>query len=365
MTDEEYIKLAINTAKKGSGKVSPNPMVGCVIVKNGKIIGKGYHKKYGEYHAEINAIKSALTSVKNSTVYVTLEPCSIYGNTPPCVERLIKEKVKRVVIGTKDINPLVNGRGIAKLKKAKIYVSLGVKENECKELNKFFNKYISEKIPYITLKAAVTLDGKIADERGNSKWISSIRSRKFVHKLRSEYDAVLIGYNTFKKDNPSLNIRFVKGRNPHKIILDSKLRINTSSNVFISKKEEKIIIITANENKNNLKKLNVLKNAGAEILFVKKNNDDLLNLKMVLIQLAKMKITSVIVEGGSKVFNSFIKQKLFDELMLFVSPKIMGRGLSWAGDFNLYNIKKILNLEIFEHKKIGNDILIKMKKRGK
>ncbi len=365
MTDEEYIKLAISIAKKGSGKVSPNPMVGCVIVKNGKIIGKGYHKKYGEHHAEINAINSAVTSIKNSTVYVTLEPCSIYGNTPPCTERLIKEKVKRVVIGTKDPNPLVNGKGIAILKKANIDVSLGVKENECKKLNKFFNKYISESIPYITLKAAVTLDGKIADEKGNSKWISSIQSRKLVHKLRSEYDAVLIGYNTFKKDNPSLDVRLVKGRNPHKIILDSKLRIDTNSNVFNSIKEEKIIIITAVENKNNFKKINVLKNAGAKILFIKKNNDGFLNLKMILKQLAKMKITSVLVEGGSKVFNSFIKQNLFDELLLFVSPKIMGKGLSWAGDFNIGNIKKTLNFEIIENKKIADDILIKIKKRGK
>ena len=365
MTDEEYIKSAINLAKKGSGNVSPNPMVGCVIVKDGKIIGKGFHKKYGEHHAEINAINSALTSVKNSTVYVTLEPCSIYGNTPPCTERLIKEKVKRVVVGTKDPNPLVNGRGIAELKKANIDVSFGVKENECKELNKFFNKYISENIPYVTLKAAITLDGKIADKKGNSKWISSIRSRKLVHKLRSEYDAVLVGYNTFKKDDPSLNVRLVKGRNPHKIILDSKLRLDTNSNVFISKQEEKIIIITAVENKNNFKKLNVLRNAGAEILFVKKNNDGLLNLKILLKQLAKRKITSVLVEGGSKVFNSFIIQNLFDELMLFVSPKIMGRGLSWAGDFNIDNIKKALSLEIIENKKIGDDILIKMKKRGK
>ncbi|MCH7827231.1 MAG: bifunctional diaminohydroxyphosphoribosylaminopyrimidine deaminase/5-amino-6-(5-phosphoribosylamino)uracil reductase RibD [Bacteroidetes bacterium] len=365
MTDEEYIKLAINLAKKGSGKVSPNPMVGCVIVKKGKIIGKGYHKKYGEHHAEINAINSALTSVKNSTVYVTLEPCSIYGNTPPCVERLIKEKVKRVVIGTKDPNPLVNGRGIAKLKKAKIDVSLGVKENECIKLNKFFNKYVSKKVPYVTLKAAVTLDGKIADKKGNSKWISSTQSRKFVHKLRFEYDSVLIGYNTFKKDNPSLNVRLVKGRNPHKIILDSKLRIVTNSNVFISKKDEKIIIITANENKNKLKKINFLKKAGAEILFIKKNKDGLLNLKILLKQLAKIKISSVLVEGGSNVFNSFIKQKLFDEIMLFISPKIMGRGLSWTGNLNIENIKKALNFEIIENKKIGDDIFISMKKIGK
>ena len=365
MTDEEYIKLAINLSKKGSGNVSPNPMVGCVIVKNRKIIGKGYHKKYGEAHAEINAINSASTSINNSTVYVTLEPCSIYGNTPPCTDRLIKEKVKRVVVGTKDPNPLVNGKGIAKLKRANIEVSYSVRENECKELNEFYNKYIIEKLPYVTLKAAITLDGKIADEKGNSKWISSAESRKLVHKLRAKYDAVLIGINTVMKDDPLLNVRLVKGRNPKRIILDSSLKISIKQKIFNSDGREKVFIVTSTESKKKLKKINILKNAGANILFVKKDSKGNLNLKSVLMKLAKEKIVSILVEGGSKVFNSFIKQKLFDEIFLFISPKILGSGLTWAGDLNIADIRKSMNFEIVKSKKISKDILLKIKIRGK
>ena len=365
MTDEEYIKLAINLAKKGSGNVSPNPMVGCVIVKNGKIIGKGFHKKYGEQHAEINAIHSAKTSVKNSTAYVTLEPCSIYCNTPPCTDRLIKEEVKRVVVGTKDPNPLVNGKGIAKLKRANIDVSYGILEDECKGLNKFFNKYMTEKLPYVTLKAAVTLDGNIADEKGNSKWISSVDSRKLVHKLRAEYDAILVGINTLIKDDPFLNVRLVKGRNPKKIVLDSSLRISIKQNIFNSDGEGNIFIVTSTESKKKLRKINMLNKAGARILFIKSDSKGNLNLKSVLTKLGKEKIISVLVEGGSKVFNSFIKQKLFDEIYLFVSPKLLGSGLSWSGDFNISDIKKAMNFEIVKNKKIGQDILLKIKNRGK
>ncbi len=362
MTDEEYIKSALKLAKKGSGYVSPNPMVGCVIVKNGKIIGKGYHRKYGENHAEINAINSAETNIKNSTVYVTLEPCSIYGNTPPCTERLIKEKIKRVVIGTKDPNPLVNGKGIKKLKKANIDVSYGVNEKECRKLNKFFNKYITNKSPFITLKAAVTLDGKIADAKGNSKWISSIESRKIVHKLRTAHDAVMVGYNTVKIDNPILNVRLVNGRNPKKIILDSSLRISTKMNIFSGRNKGGIYIVTSNQSKEKVKKINELKKSGAEVLFVKKDSKGKLDLKSVLKKLAKEKISSVLVEGGSRVFNSFIKQNLFDEILLFVCPKIFGKGLSWAGNINKF---KEMNLEIINIKKTGEDILIKLKSKGK
>ena len=363
MKDEDYINLALKEARKGIGKVSPNPMVGCVIVKNGKIIGKGYHKKYGGNHAEINAINSAQTSVKNSSVYITLEPCSIYGNTPPCVDRLIKEGVKKVIIGTKDPNPLVNGRGIYKLKKANIDVRYGVNNKNCLELNKFFNKFMNKGIPYVTLKAAVTLDGKIADENGKSKWISSIESRMYVHKLRSEYDAVLVGINTVVKDNPSLNVRMVKGRNPKKIVLDSSLRINLKSKVFDSSVYGDLIVITSQKSKVKKRKIKLLEKESVKILFVNENSDGNLNLKNVLKKLAKEKITSVLVEGGSKIFNSFIRQKLFDEIQLFVCPKIFGKGLTWSG--NDIALRTNYNYEIIDNKKIGSDILLNIKTREK
>ena len=196
MADESYIQLTIEIAKKGEGSVSPNPLVGCVVTKNNKIIGAGYHRKFGEEHAEINAINSATESLEGSTLFVNLEPCSYYGKTPPCVDRIIKEKIKRVVIGTLDTNPIISGNGVKALKKAGLEVKVGVLEKECLELNKFFFKYISKKLPYVTLKAAQTLDGMIADLNNYSEWISSEQSRKHIHSLRAKYDAVLIGSET-------------------------------------------------------------------------------------------------------------------------------------------------------------------------
>lgn len=232
MADESYIQLAIEIAKKGTGSVSPNPLVGCVIIKDNKIIGAGYHQKFGEEHAEINAINSSAESVEGSTLYVNLEPCSHHGKTPPCVDRIIKEKIKRVVIGTLDVNPLVSGNGVKALKKAGVDVKVGVLENECIELNKFFFKYITSKLPYVTLKAAQTLDGMIADKNKNSEWISSKESIKYVHWLRASYDAVLFGSDTAKIDNPKLTVRMVEGRNPYRVVLDSKLSLKTDLYLF-------------------------------------------------------------------------------------------------------------------------------------
>ena len=232
MADESYIQLAIEIAKKGTGSVSPNPLVGCVIIKDNKIIGAGYHQKFGEEHAEINAINSSAESVEGSTLYVNLEPCRHHGKTPPCVDRIIKEKIKRVVIGTLDVNPLVSGNGVKALKKAGVDVKVGVLENECIELNKFFFKYITSKLPYVTLKAAQTLDGMIADKNKNSEWISSKESIKYVHWLRASYDAVLFGSDTAKIDNPKLTVRMVEGRNPYRVVLDSKLSLKTDLYLF-------------------------------------------------------------------------------------------------------------------------------------
>ena len=232
MADESYIQLAIEIAKKGAGSVSPNPLVGCVIIKDNKIIGAGYHQKFGEEHAEINAINSSAESVEGSTLYVNLEPCRHHGKTTPCVDRIIKEKIKRVVIGTLDVNPLVSGNGVKALKKAGVDVKVGVLEKECFELNKFFFKYITSKLPYVTLKASQTLDGMIADKNKNSEWISSKESIKYVHWLRASYDAVLFGSDTAKIDNPKLTVRMVEGRNPYRVVLDSNLNLKTDLYLF-------------------------------------------------------------------------------------------------------------------------------------
>ena len=362
MADESYIQLTIEIAKKGEGSVSPNPLVGCVIIKDNRIIGAGYHQKFGEDHAEINAINSSVESLEGSTLYVNLEPCSHQGKTPPCVDRIIKEKIKRVVIGTLDINPLVSGNGVKALKKAGIDVKVGVLEKECIELNKFFFKFIKNKLPYITLKAAQTLDGMIADKNNYSEWISSSESRKYVHWLRARYDAVLIGSDTARKDNPKLTVRLIEGRNPYRVVLDSNLKLKNDLNIFKYSSDKKTIVITSEKNKSKLRKIAQLKKFGVKVLFAKSDVQERLQLKSVLKQLAKLQIISLLVEGGSKIYSSFLKQKLFDDIFLFVSPKILGNGLKTFSEIESKKLGDAVKLNIRRTQKIGDDLLIELVK---
>ncbi len=362
MTDESYIQLAIEIAKKGEGDVSPNPLVGCVIIKNTKIIGAGYHQKFGEDHAEINAINSSTESLEGSTLFVNLEPCSHQGKTPPCVDRIIKEKIKKVVIGTLDINPLISGNGVKALKKSGVEVKVGILEKECFELNKFFFKYISEKLPYVTLKAAQTLDGKIADANFYSEWISGEQSRKIVHSLRSKYDAILIGFNTAKKDNPNLTVRLVEGRNPYRILLDSKLKLSLNLNLVKKNKDKKTIVVTLEENRTKKNKIKKLEQHGIRLFFVKKGDDGRINLKSTLKQLRKFGIASVLVEGGAKVYSAFVKQNLFDDIMLFVAPKIIGSGIQTFAELSNNSLKDAFKLKLKRSEMIGEDILLHLTK---
>ena len=362
MTDESYIKLTLELAKKGRGSVSPNPLVGCIIIKDDRIIGAGFHKEYGGKHAEINAIDSAKENVEGSTLYVNLEPCSHQGNTPPCADKIIEKKIKKVVIGTMDMNPQVSGAGIKKLKKAGIEVKVGVLENECVNLNKFFFKYITKKIPYVTLKVAQTIDGKIADGGGGSKWITSLPSRRYVHSLRSQYDAVFIGSGTLIKDDPSLTVRLTEGRNPQRIVLDTNLKIKTSHKIFSNNSDKKLILITSKSSMSRERKLRKLEKLGVEVLFVKKEGPNRLSLKNTLRELGKSSISSILVEGGSGVFTSFIHQNLFDDIMVFLSPKILGDGIPAIGDIGITNIKRAQKIKIDHFEKIGEDLLVDLVK---
>lgn len=361
MTDESYIKLAIEIAKKGRGNVSPNPLVGCIIVKDERIIGAGYHEKYGENHAEINAINSAKESIEGSTLFVNLEPCSHQGLTPPCVDKIIENKIKRVVIGTLDMNPLVCGNGIKKLKSAGIDVKAGILESECTALNKFFFKHITKKIPYVTLKIAQTLDGKIADSKGDSKWISSLLSRRYVHELRSKYDAVLIGLGTVLKDNPSLTVRLTEGRNPRRVILDTRLRLSTEHKLFSSNSDKKLVIVTSNKSKSKERKIKKIKSKGAEVIFVREDKGKL-NLKNILKELSKINISSVLVEGGKSIFSSFVKENLYDDLFVFISPKILGNGIPAVSDLGIKSISKSLKVKFVNAEMIGDDVLAELTK---
>jgi len=361
LTDESYIKLAIEIAKKGRGNVSPNPLVGCIIVKDERIIGAGYHEKYGENHAEINAINSAKESIEGSTLFVNLEPCSYQGLTPPCVDKIIENKVKRVVIGTLDMNPLVCGNGIKKLKSAGIDVKAGILENDCAALNKFFFKFITKKVPYVTLKIAQTLDGKIADKKGDSKWVSSLLSRRYVHELRSKYDAVLIGLGTVMKDNPSLTVRLTEGRNPRRVILDTRLRLSTEHKLFSGNSDKKLVIVTSNKSKSKERKLKRIKSKGAEVIFVREDKGKL-NLKNILKELGKINISSVLVEGGKAIFSSFVKENMFDDLFVFISPKILGNGIPAVSDLGIKSISKSLKVKFVNAEMIGDDVLAELTK---
>jgi diaminohydroxyphosphoribosylaminopyrimidine deaminase/5-amino-6-(5-phosphoribosylamino)uracil reductase len=360
LSDESYIQLAIEIAKKGIGKVSPNPLVGCLIIKNNRIIGAGYHEKYGGNHAEINALENCKESSEGAALYINLEPCSHQGKTPPCVDKIIEKKIKKVIIGTLDMNPLVSGTGIKKLKAAGIEVKVGVLEKECIELNKFFFKYITKKIPYVTLKTAQTIDGRIADKNGNSRWISSINSRKLVHNLRSKYDAVLVGSGTIKKDNPSLTVRLTEGRNPKRVIIDTNLELKSSLKILSNNSDRNLIILTSRKSADKKRKVRNLMARGINVVFVKVNDDGKLSLKNALRLLGGLQISSLLVEGGSSIFTSFIKDNLFDDILMFVSPKILGCGVPVIENIGRKNIKNALKVKVNNLERVGEDLLIEL-----
>jgi len=312
--DEFFMQRALELAQLGVGRVSPNPRVGCVIVHNNKIIGEGWHQKFGEAHAEVNAINSAKDQslLKESTVYVNLEPCSHFGKTPPCVDLLIKHRVKKVVIGNLDSNPKVHGKGIKKLKDAGIETLTGVLEKEGHELNKRFFTFIEEQRPYIILKWAQTTDEFIAQKNFESKWISNEFSRQLVHRWRSEEDAVLVGTHTASHDNPSLTVRDWTGRNPTRIVIDRFLRLNDRLQLF-DKKEKTICY-------------NVLKHEEYKnLLLVRIDENNFL--EELVHDLFKRNIQSVIVEGGAQTLQLFMDANLWDEARVFTSPRTFGEGI--------------------------------------
>ncbi|MBE2281509.1 MAG: bifunctional diaminohydroxyphosphoribosylaminopyrimidine deaminase/5-amino-6-(5-phosphoribosylamino)uracil reductase RibD [Ignavibacteriaceae bacterium] len=361
MTDETYIRIAISLAEKGIGLVSPNPMVGSIIVNGNQIVGAGYHQKYGESHAEVNAIKNAGDKCEGATLFCTLEPCNHTGKTPPCTEAIIKSGIKKVVIGSVDPNPVVKGGGAEFLRNAGVEVVTGVLEKECVEMNKFFFKHIKTGMPYITLKVAQTIDSKIADSNGDSMWITSLESRKYVHKMRSEYDAVMVGIGTVMKDNPLLNVRLVHGRDPVKVVLDSELKINLTQKILFQN-PEKVLLLTSKESKTKIEKIKALKGLGVDIKFVKSDKTGFLDIKEIFKILGKLNISSVLVEGGKGVNSTIIRNKLFDELIVFIAPKLLGEGLVTFSDLGISSLKKAMKLSVTNLEQIENDIVIHYKR---
>ena len=347
----KYIELALKLAEKGKGTVSPNPLVGALVVKRGKIIGKGFHKKAGEDHAEIIALKEAGKRAKHGTLYVTLEPCSHWGRTPPCTEAIVKSGVSEVVIGMKDVNPLVGGFYV--LKSRGIKTRIGVLEEEAKKLNEIYVKYMKTKKPFVILKVAATLDGKIATSTGNSKYITSKESRTYVHQLRDEVDAILIGINTLLADNPHLDTRLVSGKEPFKVIIDTTLRFPMNAQVM--KHPDKVIIATTK--KAPKKKIKLLQQKGVRIIEtpIKKGK---VSLEEVMIELGKQEITSVLIEGGNQINSSALREKIVDKILLFTAPRLIGKGIDAFGDLGIKTLDQTINLKHMTTKKLGHDILV-------
>lgn len=316
---EKYMAMAIALAKKAEGMTSPNPMVGALIVKSGKIVGRGYHKKAGLPHAEINAIAQAGARARGATLYVTLEPCNHFGRTPPCTDAIINSGIRSVVAAMVDPNPLTKGRGIKILRKHGINTSVGILEGESMKMNRPFIKFITRKMPYVTVKAAQSLDGKIATKIGDSKWITGEDSRRYVHELRSKADAVMVGVNTVMADNPLLTARIpgVK-KQPVRIIVDSTLKTPISAKLF-NVKCSKIIIATTVASS----RIRKYEAKGAEVIVIK-SKAGRVDLEALLKELAGRDITNVLVEGGGNLNAGLFAAGLVDRALFFIAPKVIG-----------------------------------------
>ena len=339
--DEKYMDLALELAEKGRGYVNPNPMVGAVVVKDGEIVGKGWHKFYGGPHAEVYALDEAGAKAEGATIYVTLEPCSHFGKTPPCAEKIKKMKIKKCVIACLDPNPIVAGRGKKILEEAGIEVVVGVREKEAKELNKVFMKYITEKNPYLFLKCAITLDGKIATNERDSKWITNEKSREKVQFLRHEYMGIMIGINTLINDNPRLTARIENGINPFRIVVDPHLYTPLESNFVNMVDDNKSIIITSKENEKN-DKIKELENKNVKIIYMEGFD---FSVHEILKKIGELKIDSVLLEGGSYLISKAFKENRIDGGEIFIAPKILGGGLPFIDGFDFKEIKDCFHLQ--------------------
>ena len=326
--DEKYMALALAEASRALGRTHPNPAVGAVIVKGGRVIARGYHVQAGAPHAEVVALAKAKGRAKGATLYTTLEPCDHQGKTPPCCDAILTAGIKRVVYASSDPNPLVDGKGIARLQRAKVKISKHVLREEADRLNRPFFKFMRTGLPFVTLKVAITVDGKLATSTGDSEWVSSEASRLRVHFMRSQVDAVLVGAGTAIADDPQLTARIEGGRNPVRVVLDGAQRVPKGARVF---------------------------DAEARTILIDKPSAP----KAVLQHLAQEGLLHVLVEGGANVHQQFLDAKLFDELHVFIAPKLVGgEGITWSGNLGIEQMANALKLELNAVERIGDDVLL-------
>ena len=358
-SDEKFMKLALSLAEKGRGYVNPNPLVGAVIVKDGKVIGEGYHTAFGKPHAEIEAINSATEDIKGATMYVTLEPCCHQGKTPPCTEAIIKNQLARVVVATTDPNPLVSGSGIEKLKQSNIEITVGVLEEMAKIQNEVFIHYMTTNLPFTILKYAMSPDGKIACHTGDSKWITSEKSRTDVHRLRSSVSAVVTGIGTILSDDASLNVRLIdsKGREPHRIVVDSAARISLDAKILnLDSKSDTYIAVTEAASDEKLRKL---EDYGAKIIMTK-SKDGKVDLEELWKELGFLGMDSILIEAGEQLSAALLEAKLVNKIRAYIAPKIIGgtNAKSPIGGYGASSMSEVINLKSMNVAHIENDFVV-------
>lgn len=355
--DEKYMRLAMQLAGNAIGRTSPNPLVGAVIVKDNRVVGCGWHRKAGTPHAEVHALNQAGELAQGADVYVTLEPCAHYGKTPPCAKALVEAKVKNVYGGLLDVNPKVAGKGFKILEDAGIHVEYGFLQDELRKQNEVFFKWIEHKKPFIVLKAAMTLDGKIATATGQSKWITNETSRAYGYKLRDIYDGIMVGINTVIEDNPMLTARVDGGKNPIRIVVDSSLKIDINANVVQDKSAKTIIATTDKADKDKILKLQA---QDVDVIVVDKDKNDKVDIEKLLDILGQQNICSILVEGGATLSGSFVTKKLVDKVYFFIAPKIIGgkEAKTPVAGTGILNLQEALALKDIQIEKLEEDILI-------
>lgn len=355
--DEKYMRLAMQLAGNAIGRTSPNPLVGAVIVKDNRVVGCGWHRKAGTPHAEVHALNQAGELAQGADVYVTLEPCAHYGKTPPCAKALVEAKVKNVYGGLLDVNPKVAGKGFKILEDAGIHVEYGFLQDELRKQNEVFFKWIEHKKPFVVLKAAMTLDGKIATATGQSKWITNETSRAYGYKLRDIYDGIMVGINTVIEDNPMLTARVDGGKNPIRIVVDSSLRIDINANVVQDKSAKTIVATIDKADKDKILKLQA---QDVDVIVVDKDENDKVDIEKLLDILGQQNICSILVEGGATLSGSFVAKKLVDKVYFFIAPKIVGgkEAKTPVAGTGILNLQEALALKDIQIEKLEEDILI-------
>jgi diaminohydroxyphosphoribosylaminopyrimidine deaminase/5-amino-6-(5-phosphoribosylamino)uracil reductase len=353
------MRRALRLARRAMGTASPNPCVGAVVVKDGVILGQGYHRRPGEEHAEVLALRQAGRQARGATLYVNLEPCCFQGRTPPCTEEILRTGITRVVCAQEDPNPRVSGRGLARLRTAGLEVTAGVLESQARTVNEAYNKHISTGLPFVTVKIAQTLDGRIATRDGDSRWITSMSSRRLVHRLRSQLDAVLVGSGTVRCDDPLLNVRHVRGRDPVKVVLDSRLRTPLKARLWSAGRT-----IVATREGHQKRRILSYRDRGAEVWEFPPDADGRVDFAQCIRRLGREDIASVLVEGGRKVFTTALKSGLTDKLVICVSPRLLGDGKNAVGDLEIRRVAEALPVHRMKVRRLGPDVLITGRMRG-